>query len=368
MLLSARLAILFIPLLNFLMIACYTLPAQAQNEQPVTMWTVEAGAGFIIPHSTAIAAISGYRPMSMQVSWSRIGTSRKSWEQCYCSPNVGVTAFHHRYGNAELLGSGTGLLAFIHPLFSMQRKVGYGLKLAGGPVYLNRVYDPVSNPDNLFFSSTLSVLLAGSAELRYSIRNNVHLHMAAAYMHISNGGLKEPNKGMNYPTLLVGVSHLLTDESLPSYPKQRTWQNNRPVSYTLSALYSSRLTGVLTDRRLHLHGLEASLNWRHGMLGEFRSGIEYVYDPKRALVATRVSRSLNANHAGLHVGEYLIAGRFALGAALGIYIWEPDPFKDFFYQRYTLSLELTKHVRAAISLRAHRSIADFADVRLGFVF
>jgi hypothetical protein len=266
-----------------------------------------------------------------------------------------------------MLGSGTGVVASILPLFGTQRLVGYGLKLAGGPVYLSRVYDPVTNPENLFFSSSISVLLIGSAELRFHLRKDLHLHLSAAYMHISNGGLKEPNKGMNYPTLLAGVSYLMTNEALPTYTRQRTWQNNRPVTYSLSALYTSRATGGLTDKRLDLYGLDASFNWRHGMLGEWRSGIEWVHDPKRTLEASRRGVSLQANHAGLHTGEYLTAGRFALGMALGMYIWEPDPGKDLVYQRYSLSVELIRHIRMAITLRAHRSVADFADIRLGFV-
>ncbi len=341
------------------------LSAQSAHQR----FSLESGVGFIIPHSKAIAEVSNYRPLSIQMNYSKILTSEKSWQVCYCTPIVGLISFYHRYGNPTILGIGAGAMAMVQPMFGLNKTWSYGLRLAGGPVYLNKVFHPEQNPDNLFFSSTVSAILQGGFELHYRMQDRWGIYGHAVYNHISNGGLKEPNKGMNYPTILLGIAFypkgLL---SIPTYPYNRSWENEQPWSAGLGVLYSARSTGDLYAKRLHVYGIDASVHYRHGILGESRLGVEWVADAKRSRNAQERGGQLSEHHLGIHAGEYLMAGKFSLGLAIGAYIWNRDPSKDPVYQRYQLSTDIHKNIRLSLTLRVHRSVADFADLRLTYLF
>jgi hypothetical protein len=329
----------------------------------------ESGLSFIIPHSTAIASISSYYPLLFQLSYSKLHTSQKAWEACYCTPKTGLIGGFHHYRNRQLLGTGSSLMGFVEPYFGFHRKLFWGFRLATGPVYLSAVYDSISNPDNLFFSSRLSLLMQVGLSLGLRISQFSSVTIGVFYNHISNGGLKEPNKGMNYPAIQVGLQHMLypAPEFL-QYERRRSWKNEKPITWVLSLLYTSRATGDIYEKRLPVYGLDAAVHWRHGFLAEMRGGVEWVADEKRSAQAQKEGWSLSPHHAAVHVGEYLMAGKFSLGLAIGVYVWQRNPFIDPVYQRYQLGYRPFKFLQLSVSLRAHRSVADFADLRCSILF
>lgn len=330
---------------------------------------LESGLSFIIPHSNAIASISRYYPFLTQLSYSRLHTSQKAWESCYCTPRTGIIGAFHHYRNRQLLGTGTSVMGFVEPYFGFQRKVFWSFRLATGPVYLSSVYDANNNPDNLFFSSRISLLMQVGVNIGYRLGQQTSATIGVFYNHISNGGLKEPNKGMNYPAVQVGVQQILFKPAeLLQYERRRNWRNEKPISCAISILYTSRATGDIYDKRLNVYGLDGAVHWRHGFLGELRAGAEWVADEKRSAVARREGWSLSPHHLGLHIGEYLIAGKFSLGLAIGAYVWQGPPYKDPVYQRYQLGYRPLKFLQISASLRAHRSVADFADLRCSVLF
>jgi len=78
-----------------------------------------------------------------------------------------------------------------------------------GLSYLDNVYDERSNPENLFFSSEISGILLLNLTYNYLIKEQYQLNFSINYNHISNAGLKMPNKGMNFPTVSLGMDYIL---------------------------------------------------------------------------------------------------------------------------------------------------------------
>ena len=96
---------------------------------------------------------------------------------------------------------------FAEPVISYGEKYLFTIRGGGGISYHNRIYDPVDNPLNMFFSSRISFPLYVAARFKYSINDKTFITLSASYNHISNGGYKQPNKGMNFPTLALGLEH-----------------------------------------------------------------------------------------------------------------------------------------------------------------
>jgi hypothetical protein len=53
---------------------------------------------------------------------------------------------------------------------------------------------------------------------------------------------------------------------------------------------------------------------------------------------------------------------------LGVYYYNDYRINDDIYQRYGLTYSFSEHIFAGFSLKAHRHVADFIDLRIGYTF
>jgi hypothetical protein len=77
----------------------------------------------------------------------------------------------------------------------------------------------------------------------------------------------------------------------------------------------------------------------------------------------------NSHHRiGMAVGHDFLMGRFTFSQHIGVYLFKQAPMYDDVYQRYTLTYQLNKKWNIGVSLKAHRHVANFFDLRIGFRF
>ena len=93
--------------------------------------------------------------------------------------------------------------------FSTSRSAMPPNRTTAGLAYLTRVYNAGTNPRNTFFGSPINGLLALSVSVHYRFTNRLYLSATAAYNHISNGGTRQPNRGMNFPTAGLGITYVV---------------------------------------------------------------------------------------------------------------------------------------------------------------
>jgi len=111
-------------------------------------------------------------------------------------------------------------------------RTGFSFRFGIGPAWVSRVYDEEKNPDNFFFSNHLSFVAILNTAVNYRLNNRLSTRVAFNFNHISNGGLTQPNVGMNFPTLNAGMDYSFMEVSFPYrtkdtllslYPKKQWW-------------------------------------------------------------------------------------------------------------------------------------------------
>ena len=177
--------------------------------KPVVALGIRPHYGFVILHSQDIRPIGQSYPrgLSVDVSWHK--TSRNAFNSCLCFPRLGVSTTFWDFDNPEVLGQGVTSVFFVEPFFGATRKTSFSIRSGFGLAYANKPYDENNNPDNLSYSTRLSFAMLLSANLNYRLNNRIMLSLSANYNHISNGGMKEPNKGINYPSVSIGLDYYL---------------------------------------------------------------------------------------------------------------------------------------------------------------
>jgi len=335
------------------------------------IWYVGAKfhGGFIIPHSKEIIDVSGTRPVGIQVDVGRVNRSVKAWNKCNCYSQVGLSFVYFNYQNPQVLGSSYNLVAYMEPLLTYRPRLNARFRAGAGLTYITDVYNADSNPTNLFFSSTLSGFLMVGFSAHYKVSNHTNASVGIHYNHISNGGLQQPNKGMNFPTLNLGVEYMLNPETI------------RPQ--TFKAVVDKQvhpLVGAFGNlRTVQSSDAGPTVNlWQLGIYG----GILRKFTTTNAwLVTAEVSHDASIEEKGRREGEevspWLVSilaghqfcfGRFGFSQQIGHYTYRDYAFRTNFFQRYVISYLVAKRVSFGVSLKAHRAEAEQMDVRAAYVF
>jgi hypothetical protein len=331
--------------------------------------------GFIIPHSKQIKELSYANPWGVEgeIAWHLMG--EHIWRYCYCYPRTGFGLFYINFDNPEILGYSLALYPFIEPFVRAEKPLSFSFRFGIGPACVSKYYHPETNPDNFFFSSHLSFIVQLGFAFHYRINEHYTSRLGFNYNHISNGGIKEPNVGMNYPTLNIGLAYGLREAEFTG----RSRQSGKDL-YDRSCWFDAYLLGTAKNAEKgedHLYpviGAGIYYNYLFGRIIAASGGTEWVSDFSikekiRRLYAGDPEAELpDHNRAAALLGVDILFGRFSFLYQWGIYYYEPFPARNRAYQRYGLNFRFSGKLYAGVNLKAHGHVADLMDLRLGFIF
>jgi len=329
--------------------------------------------GFIIAHHKELRAVSQTSPWGFEaeIEWHLM--TNDIWQYFYCYPRVGFTLFYTNFNNPDELGSSLAACAFIEPVISAERKINLSMRFGIGPNYLNTVYDSITNPDNKFYSTHISFVVFLGFGLNYKPNERINLRLAAQFNHTSNGGIKNPNSGMNFPMMNLGIDYNLRplpfrnrtkDKSLVLIPHK--------YRFDLTVLATAK-TDLKGHNKYPVYGLKGSYSRVIGRLNALAGGLEFVSDQAdkheiRRLEMKEDENYIDHKYLACTVGHELLLGKFNFYQQLGIYLYSPFERKDKVYQRYGLNVYIYKKFFIGINIKAHRHVADFLDFRTGLSF
>ena len=356
-----------------LMLLC--LPALAHAQQSAK--PVQVGAslhrGFIIHHSRELIDVSSSLPTGLECQINWLLADEKHVRQAGLIARRGISLYYMNFNNPEILGHSLAVVPYVEPLIRPGKRLHGSFQLGLGVAYLSKVYDAESNPDNLFFSSPLSFWAMVNARAHYRINPQWQASLGLNYNHISNGGMKEPNKGMNFPTFNAGVQYQLQPVHLQKPLKNQDWkQEPRTFQYLLAVGSVKNIPSSQDYPEVEatlLLGGQWMIGRRVGRMSGLSVGTEWLYDGYAAVQNERNGRDQRAIKGALLLGHELLVGRVRFTIHLAPYVYNPSRGQDDpLYQRYGLYYRFGKHLLLGSTLKAHRHVADVADVRVGWLF
>jgi hypothetical protein len=336
-----------------------------------SLFSVAAGyqRGFIFAHSEAVQNTRGSHPSGAELvlGWQR--NDKAVWDQCNCYPRKGVLLAYYDYDNA-ILGSSINAAYFLEPAYRLNDKLLFSIKGAAGLSYLTHPFDSIKNPGNQSYSTNLSAYLLVGAGFWVRLNRQWWLNASANYQHVSNGGLREPNKGINWPTAGLALSYQKT--SRPFYTSVRTkekfWKDH-------ALRWNATLFGMARrsphdggGRQLPLVGVAVQASKQVGRINALNLGLEVYRDEKLRVQLKKDSIEASSVKAGLLAGHTFLLGRFLFSQHLGIYLFDQTPYHDLLYHRWGVQYALSRNTGTGFSLQAHRQVAEFVDLRFTYTF
>ena len=357
----------------FALLLCFSTLAKGQTDtlidpKPSFSFGLQVHSGFIIPHTESIRSISYSSPWAIEADLAWHYSDTKSQSYCNCLPRLGLSFMYINFDNPSILGHGLTMAPYAEPFISLGRKWNISIRFSAGAVYLSNVFHPVTNPDNLFYSTHFSFILTLNPVLNYQLSPNWNLRIGGNYNHISNGGNHQPNKGINFPTASFGFDYIFHPVDF-SQKAVQSIQVTRKNSLNVLLLGTVQIPFQETNNRKLLYGFNATYGRSITRLSMLTAGAEFVND---GALKTELKRndSTPPDHKRIAIlaGHELQIGKFSFSQQLGIYIYAPFKAMDPLYQRWGLDYHLSDRLFIGTNLKAHRQIADFLDVRIGFKF
>lgn len=330
--------------------------------QTIDQFGLEGQYGIIIPHAVDLRGISSSNPYGIQLGYSRLNASKESWEVCNCFYYLGLQLSVHDFGNPDILGQANTISGFFEPILLSGKSWDITLKSGMGLSYLTRVFDEETNPENLFFSSPLSFLIFLQPKLNYQLSDKLDVNVSLLYNHISNGGQRQPNRGINYPMVGVGLSYVLDRQKLPQY---EPYEEAKNWNYYVDVFGTNRKTGI-GDQRRYLLGTSAGAYYKFFPISALGGGLELYND--QSLIGED-ENFFGGFIAAPYAAHHFTFGRFSFSQRFAYYLQKPSGYIDnTFYQRYIIQYGFMNNLQLGVGLKVHGHVAENIDFRLGWKF
>ena len=360
-----------VPVILVLQFCIIAQSAGQQREKSTFILGLNSQYGFIIPHSNELKEISSSNPWGLSIDASKLFNSEKTWSNCNCYSKIGLAFAYYNYSNPAQLGNSYNLILFAEPYLGFKRKVHATLRAGMGATYLDQVYDEVTNPSNLFYSSPLSFILILQLKLNYRIDEHNTIYLSGNYNHISNGAVSKPNKGMNFPTLGIGYEYTIRPVNLERKPNDSDQDTKQLLKY-VRLFWNIRTvpeTPEFPEKHDLMIGLEAGLMPRLSRINGLMTGFEFSYDGLFNEEIRRQDLDKTPYLASLHLGHFFMFGKFTFTQQFAWYAYKSYPFNDAsFFQRYAIYWQFGKLINCGFSLKSHGHVAEYMDVRMGITF
>ncbi|MBT8298081.1 MAG: acyloxyacyl hydrolase [Maribacter sp.] len=320
--------------------------------------------GSVLIHSKELRPIKDSYPTGVEfdLAWHKI--SQKAWESCMCYPKLGVALTSWGFDNKEVLGQGITGLFYIEPVFNTKGRVNYSVRAGLGLSYQNSPYDPVSNPDNQSYSTYIGFPLQLGGTVHFRIKNRWLLNGSLVYNHISNGGVSQPNKGINWPSLGVGMAYYLKEFEFKKRA-DNNWRDMGPPKKRFDFTFFMAYEEPRDNLFLLSPGLEIKWSRQFARLNAYTFGGEVMYDNGTGYLLEQLGDEGSSVKAGIAFGHEFLLGKFLFSQQFGVYLSNPNPMHTDVYQRYGLVYRINKNFNTGFSLKAHGHVANFLDLRVG---
>lgn len=327
---------------------------------------IEGQYGFIIPHADEVELLSGYKPAGLNISYHQMNTTYESWSVFNTFWSGGFRVSYFNFQNKRELGGTFLSTAFVEPVISYSENYVFSIGGGAGLSYHTKKYHAVENPNNQFFSTSISFPLFVYSRLSFRITDNYNVFITATYNHISNGGIRQPNFGMNFPAVGAGIGYSPVKGGIPSRYINRS-RVEPSLSFTIQTLTSYKVidaSALYPEKGFFASGIHArtsrQLTGHYGL----NAGGEIIFDNAIRETIKRSGSDTDYKRAAITVGQDFIFGKTRFTQHFGFYVYSPYKARNSIYQKYELSYKFNPRFGAGVFLKAHLYIAELMGIQL----
>ena len=355
---------------------CFVLLALASNAQfaidstenrKIFSLGLRGHGGYFLKHSSTLNPLKESYPFGFEldVAWQLTGI--KAYSYCSCYPRVGVSINYMNFDNGPVLGSAYYALSYVEPVFFIPNRFNLSFRIAlVGVAFMDRPYDEETNPLNQAYSTVVAFPMALGIGFNYRVDERWNIRLGGNYNHISNGGIKLPNKGLNWPPAHLGVDYSFQPVNMKNRGKVRRPPPEKKNRMELDFGNSLKNADPGDPDQYWIFNTNLQYSrWLHRS-SAIAVGTLFEMDNSRRV------RILNSEDPGrshlrlsFSVGHEFWLGKIQFGQHIGVYAFDDFPVDEVFYHRHELTFQILPYLYASFGLKAHYQVADYLDLKIG---
>ena len=339
-------------------------------KQNIFSVTLGSQFGFVFAHTESVQNTKGSYPYGGELilSWQR--NDQKTWDLCNCYPRKGLLLGYYDYDNT-ILGKGLVSAYFLEPTYRLNKSIFFSFRGAAGIAWLTNPYDPDDNSENMSYSTVVNMYTTVGLGLWWRLGDKWWINTSANYQHISNGGMKQPNKGLNYPTAGLAVSYI--PQPMPYFSGERSkdkYWKGQPVRWDVGVFGMAKRIQVDSgvSKRVPIIGVLTQAAKQVGRINALTAGIEVSADRSVDMQLEKDSIKASPVRAAALGGHEFLLGKFNFSQRIGVYFFDQTPYFDAWFHCWGINYRINKSFNVGLNLKAHKQVAEYIDVRLVYSF
>jgi hypothetical protein len=313
-----------------------------------------------------------------EVSFQKATYGRTRWEYMYNYPLIGISYWYSDLGNTKALGAAHAVFPYIN--FPLLSRSGFNIyfRLGVGLGYLTKKYDRYSNYENLAIGSHIN----GNVNLLFEARWRMGSRFVGAggvsLVHFSNGGIKQPNYGLNMPGVNLALAYRISRENpymkkklLPELYKFE-FDGKRFLNLDLDLAFGVKDMQSMfgSGNKYLVTAFWGNMLWPLGYKGRLGWGFDISYDGSDEktleLQGTTYEHKIQLVKTGVNAAYELAFSRMAIMLNLGWQLTGLDKRDGYIYEKLALRFGITKNLYTALTLKANYGKADFITLGVGY--
>lgn len=350
---------------------CFT-QSIAQEKNHADAFHVDYLHGRIMRHSPQILQLIQGSTQGLLFSWERKTYGDKDWQQLYNYPSYGASLLVQDMGSPEL-----GRVYSLHGeyrFFFLERKLS--LKAGLGAGYIPETYDPIENPRNTAYGSSLtaSILFGLEYRLEQIFGSPMDFKFGGFLVHYSNGKTKSPNTSTNNYGVQIGLSHQFS-ETEKTYTTSVLEPITKSWSWDLVAATGVNDSGIWGEDNEAFLTLTTSVNKRLSQRSGISLGMDVFFTPSvKTFIQYRAAAYPEEDQfqgdedwrrVGLFLGHELYLGQWSVLSQIGYYVYYPIDYLNREYLKVGVRRYLTDQFYASLLLKSHYSKAEAIEFGIG---
>lgn len=133
--------------------------------------------------------------------------ANKIWTILYGQPTVAYSFAYQTLGNEAILGNAFYFVPSLEFEAFKVKRLDMRIRIGWGGGVMTKRHNFFYNKKNIVIGSSLNACVSLRALFRYRILDAVHLQIGGGITHYSNGGVTNPNLGINIPFAQIGIQY-----------------------------------------------------------------------------------------------------------------------------------------------------------------
>lgn len=305
-----------------------------------------------------------------EISIGKQTSGKKDWHKSHNFPTVELSFVHMNPGSPDYIGSIESLIARLNYANQKKRFLKSHVTMGAGLGYVQKIWDREENHKNIVLGSRINLIVNFQYLLQFNFHKNFKLETGIEIIHFSNALMKSPNLGINLPMLTIGATYKV--------PYQEGELNRDSISplkkrdiFTIAGAFGIKETIIPGGKKYFAYSLWGDYVYKINHKWAAGGGIDFFYDntiKKSKQDEREPTTFFDITRAGTHVTLELFLDKLSIFQHIGFYTHNTFKKSGAIYNRSGIRYNFNGHVFTYISLKAHKTKADYAEFGVGYIF